>query len=326
MSKPLILRSSLFVLLCLLHMIQGGGTMFGQVPVESGVPVEDCVVRFAEEVNVPAVETGILESVVAKLNQTIAAGDLLAQQKSDQVNLQLRIATLQKKAAEERLSDDLELQYARTAQAEAEAELASHRAIYEETAGAVSRNSIRKLELAVRRTELQVQQEQKRRRLAQVELDLRQADIQKLELNAERLKVHSPLPGVVSEVFRRSGEWATAGDPIVRIARLDRLHAHCLLTVDKLSPRRCYGQPVTVRWQDPEGERELRGRVISVDPELLTLGRYRLHVEIENVRDGQHWRLLPGTEVQMTVHPSAAVANPTIGGGNLQGLRFQERR
>ncbi|QEG39447.1 HlyD family secretion protein [Roseimaritima ulvae] len=281
-------------------------------PITGGVQVDDCVIRYSEEIDVPAAESGILENVLIEPNHEVEADQPLAMHNTDQLLLQRRIAELQKKAADEKLADDLELQYARTALEEAQAELESNRSIYETSGGAVPFSMLRKLRLAVKRAELEVEREKKQRRLAQVEIDLRAADLQMLQQQAERLVIKSPLPGVVLEVYRHTGEWVTAGDPVARIARLDRLHAHCLLTADRLPPRLCKGQAVTARWTEQGVERSLRGRVMSVDTEMLANGSYRLHAELQNVLDGDHWRLLPGTEVIMTVHP---VASPTVATG-----------
>ena len=38
-------------------------------------------------------------------------------------------------------------------------------------------------------------------------------------------KIIAPLDGVVVEIFRDKGDWVTAGDPVVRVIRLDRLRA-----------------------------------------------------------------------------------------------------
>ncbi|SRR6056297_67274 len=282
----------------------------GNRPTHS-IEVDDCVIRFGEEVDVPAVEAGVLADVMVRQNQLVEAEQTLARQSDERLLIQKRIALLQKKAADEKLADDLELQYAQTAFAEATAELDASRSIYDNAAGAVPLSTLRKLRLAVKRAELEVERERKQRRLAQVEIDLRLADLQMLEQQASRLIIRSPLPGVVLEVHRQTGEWINMGEAVARVARLDRLHAHCLLSVERLPPRWCAGQAVTVRWQEAGVERSLRGVVTSVDPELLAGGRYRLHAEIQNVLDGEQWRLLPGTDVTMTVHPDRQAASRT---------------
>lgn len=317
------------VLLCCGFMIFGQRDAAGQAgsvaqdtgepdTLPTGVPVDDCIIRFGEEIDVPAVEAGVLEKVLVRQNELIDKNHLLARQDRDRLFVQRRIAELQKRAADEKLADDLELQYAKTALEEAQAELDASRSIYDNASGAVPVSTLRRLRLAVKRAELEVQRENKQRRLAQIEVDLRSGDLHLLDLQAKRLEITSPLPGIVLQLYRHSGEWVHAGDSVVRVARLDRLQAHCLLSIDRLSPTLCRDQVVTVRWSDGKQERTLRGIVQSVDPELLAGRRYRLHAEIENVIDGDQWRLLPGTAVTMMVHPSrtkSAAANRPFHGG-----------
>lgn len=275
-------------------------------PLPSGVIVEDCVVRFAQSIDVPALESGALMELRARLNQAVAEGELLARQDPSSLLIRKRSAQLQQRVAEEQMADDLDLQYAQAARAEASAELEANRNVYNDANGAVPLSLLRKLRLAEERTKLEVARAEKQRRLAQVEVDLRSADLDLIENQLDRLQIESPVTGIVLETYAERGEWVAAGNPVVRVARLDRVHVHAITSVDRLDPKRCANQVVTVTWSENGRRRVLRGRVISVDPEFLAGGRYRLHAEIENVRDGEHWRLLPGTEVQMRVHPVPA--------------------
>lgn len=273
---------------------------------DAGVIAEECVLRFAAEVDVPARMAGVLETVAVKVNDAVEADQVLAKLNQDQLLIQKRVASLQKKAADEKLADDLELQYAQTALAEATAELDANRSVFDEANGSVPLAQLRRLRLAVKRAQLEVDRERKQRRLAQIEIDLRAADLQMLEQRTRLHEVRSPLPGVVLQKYRSPGEWVDTGEPVARIARLDRLHAHCLMSIEKLPPHLCRDQAVTVQWEIAGKSQSLRGRVISVDTEWLSGRRYRFHAEIENKQLEGQWRLLPGTPVRLTVHPNAA--------------------
>lgn len=273
-------------------------------PASSGVEVDDCAVRFAQEIDVPALESGALVELAVRQNQPVTRGETVARQDDVALLIRRRSAELQRAAAQEQLRDELELQYAQTARAEASAELEANRAVYDDARGAVPLVLLRRQRLAVERADLEVQRAVKAQRLAQIEIDLRSADLEVIEHQLRRLTIQSPLGGVVLQVYRQPGEWVSAGDPVVRVARLDQLHVHALASADRLPPHSADGQPVTVHWSNQGRRLALRGRVLSVDPEMLGGRRYRLHAQVDNVRDDQHWRLLPGTEVSMTVHPA----------------------
>jgi len=273
----------------------------------SGVTVQDCAVRFAEELNLPSTEAGLIAELSITVGQPIAAGDPIARLDDRALKIRSRAALLRLSAAQEQISDDVELRYAETARAEAIAELDASRAIYNESSGAVPLSNLRRLKLAVERAELEVTRAKKAAKQAQIEIDLRAADVAILDDTMRRYALSSPINGVVLQVFKQRGEWVASGETVVRLARLDRLQVQALMSSDQCSPNECLNQPVSVNWTDPISSQKLylRGRVTSVQPQRLAGGRYRIQAEIVNDRaaDGKSWLLHPGTEVEMVVYP-----------------------
>jgi len=286
---------------------------------KAGVAVEDCAVRFAEELNIPSTEAGLIAEMNVTIGQPIAAGNRIARLDDRSLKIRSRAAQLRLTAAEQQISDDLELRYAETARAEAIAEWEASRSIYNESSGAVPLSNLRRLKLGVERAELEVARAQKAAKQAQIEIDLRSADVAMIDDTMRRLTLTSPITGVVLQVFKQRGEWVASGEAVVRLARLDRLQVQALMSADQCSPNACLNQPVSVSWNDPiNGKKHyLRGRVNAVQPQRLAGGRYRIQAEIVNSRGagGTDWLLHPGTEVEMVVYPprglSAATARRT---------------
>ena len=115
------------------------------------------------------------------------------------------------------------------------------------------------------------------------------------------------------EVDRDQGEWIEKGETIATVGRIDRLHVHALLASEKIAPSDCRGLAVSVHWNDAADgtEKSLRGKVLSVDPQMLPGGRFRLHAEIVNRRvdaKSDQWQLRPGTDVRMEVFPTTVTA------------------
>jgi len=295
-----------FVLLCALVDVSA------QTSTGAEVDVQECVVRFAQEVQVPALETGQVAEVTVAPNDMIEAGVQIARLDDRSLLIRRHASMLRRDLAKDVL-DDLDLNYAKLALAEAKEELETSRSIQNDVRGAVPLSQIRKLNLAVERGELEVEQAKKRGRRAEVELDLREADLSVMDDQLRHLHVESPISGVVLEVNRSEGEWIEKGDPIATVARIDRLHVHALIDSEQISPAACRGLRVSVHWTDPSDgvERSLSGRVLSVDPQMLPNGRLRLHAEIVNgtvEKDRSQWLLRPGAEVRMKVYTSAATA------------------
>ncbi len=281
-----------------------------QSSLAGGVKVQECVVRFGEELNLPTTEAGLIAELNVTVGQTVGTETPVARLDDRSLKIRSRAALLRLTAAQEQAADDVELRYAQTARAEAQAELDSSRAVYNESSGAVPLVNIRRLRLAVERAELEVARAHQAVRQTQIEADLRAADVALLEDTLRRFSLTSPIDGVVLQVYKQRGEWVAAGDAVVRLARLDRLQVQALLSAEMCLPNDCLNQPVAVHWHDPtSGEKlYLRGRVTAVLPQRLAGGRYRIQAEIANrpSRDGKGWQLHPGTEVEMAVYPPAA--------------------
>ncbi|EMI20447.1 Multidrug resistance efflux pump-like protein [Rhodopirellula maiorica SM1] len=279
----------------------------------STIEVTDCVVRFAEEVHVPSVESGRVAAVNVKLNEPIDRNATIARLDDRTLKIRHRASTLRLDHSRRTAMDDVELRYAETALAEAEAELDSNRSIHNDVSGAIPLSHLRRLRLAVERGELEVALAKKRRVEAQVEVEMREADVAMLDDQLRNLEITSPLAGTVLEISRSPGEWIEKGEAIATVARLDRLHIHALVRQESLPAGQCKGLPISVHWIDSHSgvERTLRGTVLSLDPQILADARYRLHAEVINRRDENdpsRWQLVPGTEVRMQVYANQPVS------------------
>jgi HlyD family secretion protein len=278
-----------------------------------GIEVQDCAVRFAAEVQIPALTTGRVAEVTVAPNDTVELGDPIARLDDRSLLIRRRAAQLRYDNAKAESIDHVEIDYARVAKAEAEAELDVNRSIQNDARGAVPMTRMRQLRLAVERGQLEVAQAKKRLKQAEVEAGLREADLAVIDDQLRNLHVESPIGGVVLAVDREQGEWIEKGQPITTVGRIDRLHVNALLSSDKIAPSQCRGLSVSVHWIDPADgkEKSLRGTVLSVDPQMLPGGRFRLHAEIVNRNvnnEPDQWQLHPGAEVRMKVFPTTVSA------------------
>ena len=282
------------------------------------IEVEECVVRFGAEVDVPALETGRIAHVAVRRNDPVTIGSPIARLDDQSLLIRRRAAELRVVSAREEAEDDIEIRYAEVALAEAKAELENSRSIQNDARGAIPLTQMRRMRLAVQRGELEVAQAKKRNSHAGLELQLRQADVSVIDDQLKNLHSESPIDGIVLEVTKEKDEWIEKGKPIAKVGQMNRLHLHALVRSDLVSPRHCKDLPISVHWvDDVDGTlRSLSGKVLSVDPQSLPGGRYRLHAEIKNERSpaspnrpNQSWLLVPGTSVRMKVYvPENSIA------------------
>lgn len=279
--------------------------------------VTDVVVEFARTVDVPSRQSGPVAELSVNQNQWVRKDSRIAKLDDTALVIRRRAAALRHEAALLVLQDNIEIQFAETVLAEARAELDDSQAASDRVSGAVARNQLRRTKLATDRAELELARAEKQRRQAEIELQLRAADLAMIDHELRQLECTAPIDGIVLNVHRELGEWTHAGEPLVTIADADVLHLHALVDADLLDPTRCIGLPVSVHWStvNARSENTLRGKVISIDPVRLPGNRFRLHAEVHNRRQvatpGTHsnpplitdgWLLVPGMNVTMKIH------------------------
>ncbi|MEM6978285.1 MAG: HlyD family efflux transporter periplasmic adaptor subunit [Planctomycetota bacterium] len=290
------------------------------------VVVTDVVVDFAQRVDVPARQSGLISRLTVKQNDVVSNGDLLATLDDAALQIRRRAAALRLESSRMAAEDRLSLRYAETALAEAEAELADSEATHATVRGAIAKNQLRRLRLATERGRLEVARANQRIREAEIEQQLQSAELSQIDFQVQQLQCQTPINGVVLTLHRDAGEWVDAGESVVTVASAESLVCHALVDAEQLDPVTCVGLPVAILWVqsiDHLGEPiygSLRGKVTSADPGRLPGNRYRLHAEIENRRRppqrgdinrsdrnlAADWQLVPGVEVTMRIDQTEA--------------------
>ena len=149
--------------------------------------------------------------------------------------------------------------------------------------------------------ELRLQLELRQAKLEQdisalaVERTLTSVDIAMEKLDRQKMK--SPLNGIVVEKFRHAGEWVEAGDPVLRVIRLDQLFVEGYVTAG-LVDGSYRGHEVSVTG-DARGQNVIvKGTIVFVSPEVDPVnGQVQVRAEIGN----EDLRLRPGQPVQMVI-------------------------
>jgi multidrug efflux pump subunit AcrA (membrane-fusion protein) len=281
-----------------------------------GIEVEECVVQFADEVDVPALESGRVAEMHVKANQMIGAGAPVLRLGDQSLLIRRKAAQMRMTSAQKAADATFELDFAQSALKEASEELEINLKINADKGGTITRDRIRQLRIAAKRATLEVARARQQIEQAQVEVSLQQSEIAVLDDQLRRLHADSPLDGVVLDLRKSAGEWVEKGQTVATVARIDRLHVHAFMPSERISPMSCVGLQVSVDWPEPRTgiRRSLQGQIVSVDPQRLPGSRFRIHAEIINQpepKDNRHWQLNPGADVRMIVQAgSIASGNP----------------
>ncbi len=128
-----------------------------------------------------------------------------------------------------------------------------------------------------------------------VERTKKSVEVAKEQLSRRQLR--SPLTGIVVEKLRHRGEWVEAGEPVLRIIRIDRLYVEGYVDA-ALVDQSSRGRPVTVTGESRQGPITVAGTIVFVSPEIDSVnGQVEVKAEISNPA----LALRPGQPVQMTI-------------------------
>ena len=200
--------------------------------------------------------------------------DSVSQSEIDNLRLSYERTVLETKQAEfERVIDGL--------QAEAEAEAANSH------------------QLGVDRYTLELAQAKVEQRVQELQAQLQTHQLKLAELASSMQVIQSPIDGVVVERYRNLGDWVKAGEPVIRVIRLDRLRAEGFITADQLD-HVAVDQKVQLTIERSEKNTVQREGVVKfISRELEPVsGEIRFWVEFDNAS----LDVLPGMRLSLSVN------------------------
>jgi multidrug resistance efflux pump len=169
--------------------------------------------------------------------------------------------------------------------------------------GAVSASEVRRLLFSWHAANLQTEAAELELSLAKLTAEAKQIAVDAAELEIERRKIRAPVDGVVDRILVRPGEWMQPGQPLIEIARIDKLRVEAFLNAYEVSPRDVEGRNVTIDGPVANGEKEtFTGKIGFVSSVVVADGAYRVWVEFDNRKVGNYWVVRPGLTANMAIH------------------------
>jgi multidrug resistance efflux pump len=264
----------------------------------SDVEVESVVVNLIAEVEVAAEEAGPLAELAVTEGSRVKKGDLLGRLDDRDAALQVAAADIALRHATEQAKNKVKLLQAEESLKLANLELDRATTANQELARVVSESQLSKLQLEVRRAELNVEQAREDLAAAGRAVEAAANELAVAQRARERRQILAPIDGMVVDVRRRVGEWLEPGKFVVRLVRDDRLRATGFVKLEQLTAP-LEGQPATLLVELSGAKATpFTGRVTFVSPEANPINRQvKLIAEFDN-RDG---RLRAGLPARMTV-------------------------
>jgi RND family efflux transporter MFP subunit len=234
---------------------------------------------------VAATEIGRLDSVTVEVGDTVKQGQVIGQLEDALQASSVRIAQLQTEMVGELNAT------------EAEAKL--HRERTEKLRQLLTDGMARPDEVVRAETDMRIAVG--RLAAAHEQLELRKLELARNQVQLERRKIRVPMDGVISQVFRQSGEYISPSDPsIVRLLVIDKLFAVFSIPVED-TPEIKVGSPAQV---------VLRSTAATIDAAISSIapdidgesGTVQVRVELDN----HTGRLLPGDRCTLRLEARTA--------------------
>jgi multidrug efflux pump subunit AcrA (membrane-fusion protein) len=152
-------------------------------------------------------------------------------------------------------------------------------------------------EIAGRRLQLEMKEAQLEHGIAALTAQRMATSVDVAREKLDRHQMKSPLTGVVVKKLHHVGEWVEAGEPVLRVIRLDTLFVEGYVAAT-LVDHTFRGHEVSVTSETREGTVTVVGHVVFVSPEIDPVnGQVRVRAEIHNAQ----LKLRPGQQVQMVI-------------------------
>ena len=152
-------------------------------------------------------------------------------------------------------------------------------------------------EIAGKRIKFELGDARTQRDIDSLTLDRSRTSVEMAKEILAKCQIVSPISGTVVELLRHKGEWVEAGEPVLRVIRLDTLLVEGYVKVGMLD-QSSRGRIVQVTGTTSRGAVVLGGRLVFVSPETDSVN---LQVLVKAEVQNPHQVLLPGEPVEMTI-------------------------
>ena len=277
----------------------------------NSINVSPASVQFIDVIELPARESGQLKNLDVKEGDAVTKGQKVARVNDDLLRKMLRQAELQQQIAQQKATNETSVEAAVKEYSLAKVEYEKARDLARRGSRAQSEAMRAKFQKDI--AALKYQQAKREIEAARGEAELEAAKVDEARERIARHTLESEFEGYVTELMRHAGEWVSAGDPVMKIARMDRLYVQGNISSEEYNPYEVAGQPVVVTLTLAQNQtQEFEGRISNVGLENDSSGvYYSVKAEVNNRFENGQWLLRKGSKVTMRVQQKPVSAGAT---------------
>ena len=278
MNTPHSIAATGFALLVLT--IQTVSTSFAMVPQE-GIIEAKATITLIHNVEIATRDPGIVRSINVREGDDVERDQTIIRLDRALYESELRAAEADRAIAVKESENDVDLRYAEKSSDLNKKVLNRSQAAFNRYKKSISKTELEQLELELERSILSGDQARHSKVINELTLKLREAQLEASELRLNYREIESPLNGTVAEILVQPGEWAGAGQTVMRVIDLNKLRLIALLD-QQYAFDVAVGQTATFELTVNGVTRTAEGTVTFVSPEISVNSDFPVWVEIDN--------------------------------------------
>ncbi len=241
-------------------------SVIGAPPAGQQLEIADAMLSVAQEIEVSAATSGLLQQLLVREGSMAAQGKVLLEVDDRRAAIIANQALVDLKQAAARAKDDVKHRHAIKSKELADSEHQRAIAIDNASPSSVSDRELNRLRLAAEVAGLEVERAEQDQRMATYEWRHKQEAYRLAQQELKDHHVAAPVTGLVVKVHKQPGEWVNRGDPVLTLVGIDRLRAEGFLPVGQASLD-LVGAPAQFTTTMEDGRTLLaQGRVAFVSP------------------------------------------------------------
>jgi multidrug efflux pump subunit AcrA (membrane-fusion protein) len=266
-----------------------------------GIKLPNCSLALDEEAQIPGQEPGVLLKILVREGQSVAEGDLLAQIDDVIPQLQKDVAGYKLDVANKQADDKVDREFAEASFAVAKAEYQQAMEANARVQNTVPQAEVRRRLLECEKMRLSIEKANKDLAVNALQAKVAKGEVDAAEAMIKRRQLIAPFDAIVVELTRHRGEWVQAGEPVLKLVRVDRLRVDGSLDAKDYHQADIEGRPVVVTVSLPDKRIERFNGTIEYVKPLVEGGMFQVRAKIQNHKLGNGWAVYPGMPAEMTI-------------------------
>lgn len=250
-------------------------------------------------------ESGIIRKI-PKEGTKIQAGEIIASLDPKEMELKVAISEATLKEAQYVAANKIKVRYAEASAAASKADYESGKEANKRKSNVVPEMEMRRRELEAEAGVLSIENARYEVESARLTSLVKEAELNAAKFALKRMNIVSPISGIVIKREAHDGQFVRAGDPVLKIAQLDRLRVSGMVPIEDISPKDILGRAVTIRidcGRDPRTRKHrefvTEATIEYVDADIKSNDSYQVWAEFDNTED---FVVRKGMTVKMIIH------------------------